>query len=399
MDYNLRLIDAAAGAWAFRQMEELGADRGGCLHMAEKARFYLLRGDNLPVPAALILKQEALSKGAEAAIHRLAITRGVEKTPFLLMGTAKQLQEITAKLRLQPFGLKALADQIEAALENLRIKKWEIPCHPQPLKLGGRTLIMGVLNVTPDSFSDGGKYLEPQKAIDHALALEKAGADLIDIGAASSRPGSQPISAQEELERLLPVLRGLAGRLHIPISVDSDKALVAEEALRAGANIINDIGGLQQDENMAAAAAKYRVPVIIMHQGYDKRDGLGEICAYFRRSLELARQAGIEENRLILDPGLGFGKDTQDNLEILRHFEAFQVLGRPILIAGSNKRFVGALTGSPLGGRQPGNFGWVGAAVLKGAAMVRVHEVEETRRLILLCDAIKGVENHAETEI
>ncbi len=397
MSYNLRLVLAAEGNCPIGQMRAVGADIQGADYMADKARFYILRGDGLLNPAALILKQEALSKGAEAVIHRLVIVNKIEKSGFLLMGTERQLRQIGEKLSRQAFGLQKLALEIEEALNNILIKEWEIPCTPKPLKLGGKTLIMGIVNITPDSFSDGGEFFNTQKAIDHALALEAAGADIIDIGGASSRPGFTPVPLQEEISRVLPVIEGLLlGKIKVPISIDSDKPPVVTEALKAGAAIINDIRGLQGAGEMAQVASRTKAPLIIMHQGYNKADGPGEICAYFRRSLEIAQEAGIDKEQIILDPGLGFGKDTLDNLEIIRNLEAFKVLGRPLLMGGSNKRFVGDITGLPLGRRLSGNLGWVGASIQKGAAIIRVHEVEETRRFTAMADAIKGAPAYEE---
>ncbi len=266
------------------------------------------------------------------------------------------------------------------------------------LILGERTLIMGVLNVTPDSFSDGGHYLDPEAAIAHALDMERAGADLIDLGGESTRPGSEGVSAEEELRRILPVLEGLRGKLKIPISIDTSKSQVAEAAVQAGAEIINDVTGLRADPGLAGVAKRRGLPLIMMHmrgeprtmhKGPFARDVMKDVIAGFERSVELARKAGVSKSQIVLDPGLGFGKSYEQNYELLARIPELAALGFPLLIGASRKSFVGkALGGGAKGERAWGTAATVAAAALGGAHMVRVHDVAQMAQVARVADAI-----------
>jgi len=232
-----------------------------------------------------------------------------------------------------------------------RRKTFRLKLPSRTLTLGRRTLIMGVLNITPDSFSDGGKFLDPARAIDHALALEVSGADILDVGAESTRPGSAGISAEEERARVLPVLAGLRSRLKIPISIDTQKSEVAEAAIAAGAELINDTSGLKFDPRIAEVAARYRVPLVLMHlRGNPRtmqkqpfaRNILQDVLAGLRRSIAVARKAGVAKSQVILDPGIGFGKSFSQNFELLQKLPQLAKLGYPLLVGTSRKAFIGA---------------------------------------------------------
>ena len=257
---------------------------------------------------------------------------------------------------------------------------------------GQRTYVMGILNVTPDSFSDGGRYLDPAAAVEHALAMEEAGADFIDIGAESTRPGAAPVSAEEELRRLLPVLRRLAPRLRVPISVDTYKAEVARAALEEGAALINDVGGLRRDPAMAAVAAAYQVPVVVMHARphgqADYRDFWGEILAFLREGIEHARAAGLPEEMVIVDPGFGFGKTVDQNLDLLRQLHRLRALGRPVLLGTSRKSTIGHVLDLPVSERVEGTGATVVLAIPQGVDIVRVHDVAPIVRMVRMADAI-----------
>jgi dihydropteroate synthase len=270
------------------------------------------------------------------------------------------------------------------------------------LVLGERTLVMGVLNVTPDSFSDGGKFLDPLKAIDHALAMRRAGADLLDVGAESTRPGSRSISVAEELRRLMPVLEGLRGRLKIPVSVDTRKSAVAEMAIRAGAEIINDVSGLNHDPGLAEVAARHGVLLILMHmrgtpETMQKRpfaaDVLQAVNAGLRKSVAIARRAGVAKSQIIVDPGIGFGKSFAQNYELLEKLAQLAKLGYPLLVGASRKGFLGATVaraGKPdaTEGRIWATAATVTAAILNGAHIVRVHDVPEMVRVARVADCL-----------
>ena len=287
------------------------------------------------------------------------------------------------------------AGQLSCVLHR---KRFRLKLPSRTLVLGERTLIMGVLNVTPDSFSDGGHYLDPQAAIAHALEMEQAGADLIDIGGESTRPGSEGVSAEEELQRILPVLEGLRSKLKIPISIDTSKSHVAEAAVHAGAEIVNDVTGLRADPDIAEVAKRHKLPLVLMHmrgeprtmhKGPFARDVTKDVIAGFKRSVAAARRAGVPQSQIVLDPGLGFGKSYEQNYELIARIPQLAALGFPLLIGASRKSFVGkALGGAAKGERAWGTAATVAAAAFGGAHMVRVHDVAEMVRVARVADAI-----------
>jgi dihydropteroate synthase len=283
-------------------------------------------------------------------------------------------------------------------------RKFKLQLPSRTLLLGERTLVMGVLNVTPDSFSDGGKFLGGLPAMKQALAMEAAGADLIDIGAESTRPGSREISAEEELQRLLPVLEKLRGKLKIPISIDTRKSVVADAALRAGAQIINDVSGLRHDAAIARVAAKHNAPLILMHmrgvpqtmqRGSFARDVLKDVQKGLGTSAAIARRAGVSKSQIVLDPGIGFGKSFAQNYELLRKLPQLAKLGYPLLVGTSRKGFLGkALTSggrpAPPEERIWGTAATVAASILGGAHIVRVHDVAEMAQVARVSDRVAG---------
>jgi dihydropteroate synthase len=271
------------------------------------------------------------------------------------------------------------------------------------LLLGERTLIMGVLNVTPDSFSDGGSFLDSQAAIARALELERDGADILDIGGESTRPAAAPVSAREELSRILPLFDALRGKLRIPISVDTQKSEVAEAALAAGAEIVNDISALRTDPRLADVARHAHAPVILMHmrgaprtmqRGPFARDAVRDTMTGLRQALLRARRAGLAKSQILLDPGIGFGKSHHQNFEILARLPEFARLGYPIVIGTSRKTFLGKALAKPgepplpPNGRILGTIATVTASILNGAHIVRVHDVSEIARAARVVDAI-----------
>jgi dihydropteroate synthase len=286
-------------------------------------------------------------------------------------------------------------------------KTFRLKLRNSTLVLGPRTLIMGVLNVTPDSFSDGGKFLDPQRAVEHALAMQLDGADLLDVGAESTRPGSQPVSAEEELRRLLPVLRALRPKLKVPISADTRKSQVAEAALAAGADILNDISGLRHDPRLAEVAAKYHAPLILMHmrgepatmqKGPFAKDVVKDVLSGLRASLAKARKAGVPKSQIVLDPGIGFGKSHAQNYELLRSLPKLAQLGCPLLVGTSRKGFLGATLAHnskslPAEERIFGTAATVAASILQGAHIVRVHDVPEMVQVARVADRILASES------
>jgi len=274
-------------------------------------------------------------------------------------------------------------------------------CRGGELLLGTRTLVMGILNCTPDSFSDGGLFRDSAEAIEHGLRMAEEGADILDVGGESSRPGSDPVPLEEELKRAIPVIEGLASRLKIPISVDTYKAEVAEQAIAAGAQMINDISGLSFDPQMPAVAARHDTPVIIMHmKGTPKTmqqapayaDVMREIITDLRAGIKRATQAGVDPQQVVVDPGIGFGKRVTDNLAILNCLDELTVLERPILIGTSRKAFIGTILEREVGDRMTGTLATVAVSALKGAHIVRVHEVAPARETVAMVDAIVNSE-------
>jgi len=266
------------------------------------------------------------------------------------------------------------------------------------LSLGERTLVMGVLNVTPDSFSDGGRYLDTESAIARALEIERAGADILDVGGESTRPGSKGISAREELMRAIPVLERLQGRLKIPISIDTSKSEVAEAAAYQGAEIINDVTALRADPHLAEIAARRKMPLILMHMRGEPRtmqknpfarDVMRDVTSGLRRAVAVARHAGVAKSQIVLDPGIGFGKSAQQNFELLARLPELARLGFPLLVGTSRKGFIGhVLGGKPEGERVWGTAATVAASILGGAHIVRVHDVAEMVQVARVADAI-----------
>jgi dihydropteroate synthase len=271
-------------------------------------------------------------------------------------------------------------------------------CRDHLLDVQQKTWIVGVLNVTPDSFSDGGRFVEPEAAADQAMRMVEEGADIVELGGESTRPGALPVSADEEIRRILPVLRGLRPRVTIPVAVDTYKPDVARVALEEGADIINDVYGVRGEGRLAAVVAERGAGLVIMHMKgtpqnmqiephYD--DVVGEVSDFLADRVAFAERMGVDPQSIIIDPGLGFGKRSRDNLALLRHLAAFHRLGKPIMVGPSRKSLVGEVLKLPVEQRQYGTAACVSAAVLQGAAFVRVHEVRPCAQLVKMLDAIR----------
>lgn len=257
--------------------------------------------------------------------------------------------------------------------------------------LGERTLVMGILNVTPDSFSDGGRYNNVELALQHAREMIAEGADIIDVGGESTRPGHEPVSEQEELERVIPVVEAMHRELpQVPLSVDTYKAKVAREALKAGAHIINDVWGFKAEAQMAEVAAEFGCPVILMHNRQDRHysDLLADVAADLRECVEIARKAGVKDENIILDPGIGFAKDYSENLRVMRALDDLVTLGYPLLLGTSRKRFIRTALDLPVDEVVFGTAATVALGVAQGCQIVRVHDVKEIKQTVQMCDAV-----------
>ncbi len=270
-------------------------------------------------------------------------------------------------------------------------------CRGKQLAFGGRTLIMGILNVTPDSFSDGGCHLDVATAINHAKKMVADGADVIDVGGESSRPGASPASAEEEMARVMPVIEGLADEICVPLSIDTCKSAVARRALEAGAHIVNDITALRGDADMANVVREMDAGLILMHMRGSPRtmqrspaydDVVSDISSWLQRRIKEVETKGIFADRIVIDPGIGFGKTVDHNLEILRRLDEFRRLNKPILIGTSRKSFIGKILNLPVNDRIEGTAATVTWAIARGADMIRVHDVKTMHRVARMTDAL-----------
>ncbi len=390
MPCSVRLIAVCSAAEAERELAAIGVDPFNVRNMAPKMVHRLLCLEGVNAREASLLKQEMLSLGGDAAFSSKALEGDTTGT-VILMGTERQLRRLCAMLAEHPFGLPSLAADIRRVLEidAAPPQAWDIG--RRTLDLGSRPCIMGVLNVTPDSFSDGDRFFSTERAVERALAMEEEGADIIDVGGESTRPFARPVDEAEELKRVIPVIERLAGRLSIPLSIDTYKAAVAEKALATGAEIVNDISALTFDERMAEVVAAVGAGLVLMHtrarpsvMQKDTEYGsiISEIFAALRQSLALAESAAISRERIVIDPGIGFGKGVAGNLEILRRLGEFRALGCPILIGTSRKSFIGNVLGRETGERLFGTAATVAVALVNGASIFRVHDVKEMRDVL-----------------
>ncbi|MGE4273892.1 MAG: dihydropteroate synthase [Desulfitobacterium sp.] len=393
-DFHLRWIKLDNETESKKAMEIIGSDPGGIAQMAGKPLGRALKIENVPLHVAHILKQEMLSLGGDAAVHRNVIVNKIEATDMLLVGTVKQFRKLSQKLLAQPFGLKDLGKTLKSLLEGFEPPhKRVLSCRGKELLLGERTLIMGILNLTPDSFSDGGKFVTLDQALKQAEALVEQGADILDIGAESTRISHDPVSAKEEWERLEAVLKALVPRLSIPISLDTYKAEVAERALDSGIHMINDVWGLQRDPRMAEVVGKYQAPVVVMHnqKGDNYHHVIGDIMAFLKKSILLAEEQGLKGDQIIIDPGIGgpaFGKSLDLDLEIMSRLSEFRSLGHPILLGTSRKSMIGQTLNLPPDQRLEGTIATSVIGVAAGVDILRVHDVLPNKRAVQMADAI-----------
>ncbi|WP_243525418.1 dihydropteroate synthase [Bacillus pseudomycoides] len=272
--------------------------------------------------------------------------------------------------------------------------KWnyDLRCGEYTLNLNKKTFIMGILNVTPDSFSDGGNYDEVNAAVSHAREMVSDGADIIDIGGESTRPGFAKVSVEEELGRVIPMIQAVSKEVKVPISIDTYKAEVAKQAIEAGAHVINDIWGAKAEPKIAEVAAHYNVPIILMHnrENTNYSNLIVDMIADLYESVKIAKGAGVPDENIILDPGIGFAKTPEQNLEVMRNLEQLHVLGYPVLLATSRKSFIGHVLGLPVEERVEGTGASICLGIEKGCEMIRVHDVKEMARMAKMMDAMIG---------
>jgi len=379
------------------EMQRIGVDPIGIESVREKLFHLNLKIEGLDCRLANSLKQEMVLLGGDVAMDRRIIDCSVASSDLILMGTENQIKNLVNRLEDRLNGLHDVAARIRECLKNLQTPSQTIRCKKTILHLHERTHLMGIVNVTPDSFSDGGLYMDADKAISQGIELASQGADIIDIGGESTRPGSDPLPPDEELRRVIPVIESLSAKVDTPISIDTYKSFVADRAIGAGAEMINDISGLKFDPKMAHVAAKHDVPVVLMHiKGtprvmqldvhYDCL--LTEIMEYLEESIEIAEEAGIDAGQIIIDPGIGFGKSAEDNLKIIRHLAELRSLGKPILLGPSRKSFIGKVLNGPVDQREEGTLASISAAIMNGANILRVHDVGPAKKAAQMVDAI-----------
>lgn len=379
---------------AKEEIRKIGVDASSIPWLSPKALFIVLKLCNISTFAANIIKQEMLGKGGDAAVNKGVANFSVQNSHVLLMGTYSQYKRLVYKLGMQPGKLKEIALEIERILEGMGIGKPEyFECGMHRLPIGERTYIMGILNVTPDSFSDGGKYVKLEAAVAKAKEMVENGANIIDVGGESTRPGHQPVDAIDEINRVVPVIERLSKEINVPISVDTSKALVAQKALEAGAHIVNDVWGLQRDPGLAEVIAKAGAGIVMMHNNEKAEyvDLMGDIIKFLRKSIEIAEKAGIKRENMVIDPGVGFGKTLEHNLEVMRKLKELSTLNLPVLLGTSRKSLIGNILELPINERMEGTAATVTLGIAKGADFVRVHDVKEMDKVVRMTDAMVRV--------
>jgi dihydropteroate synthase len=392
---NIKINNLEEAAAIFKK---IGVDPYGIDAMAQKTINVNILLEKQPCKIANIIKQEMLSIGGDAAVARGSVSCSVPASDILIMGTIKQVLALAKKIEKQPFGLNLIARNIADILSNINRREYILKTARREIHLGNKTLIMGILNITPDSFSDGGLFYSCEKAIEHGLQMAAEGADIIDIGGESTRPGAKSVQANVELKRVLPIIDGLVRKTKIPISIDTKKAQVARQAINTGAEIINDISALNSDKEMAKTVKETRAALILMHmRGKPKNmqkgnliyaDLMGEIIEYLKKSSEKAVKTGVKKDALVIDPGIGFGKTPEDNYRIIRNLSELKELGIPVMVGTSRKSFIGKITGGEPRERLEGNAATVTAAIINGCNIVRVHDVAAMKKVVSVADAI-----------
>ena len=436
MLHNIRLLNLSSPDALAREMARLGCDPAGVSIMTPKARRLLVRVESVRGKAASILKQLMLSVGGDLCVSREVAAFDDTPRPVLIIGDARHFARLRKRLNGEPFGLREIGKEVEEALRRYSATPAPVRCGERDLTFD-RTRVMGIINVTPDSFSGDGLVVavgapassrhEPRRtdvpagsrrsygnglpagsrrsqdghvvtAVAQGLQFVADGADLLDVGGESTRPGSEGVSVEEELRRVLPVIEGLAAQVDVPISIDTSKPEVARAALAAGATLINDVYALRQP-GMLEVAAETGAGVCVMHmQGQPRdmqhdphyEDVVTEVYDFLAERVQSAVAAGVAEAQIIIDPGFGFGKTAEHNLELVRRLREFRSLGRPVLLGPSRKRTIGEITGKDAGERVFGTAAVCAVGIAKGANLIRVHDVAAMVDVAKMADALRG---------
>jgi len=399
MRYKIRALDIKNRAEGMSEFEKIGSTVVGQKIMVEKLFPLAIKVKGLKVLAINILKQEMLARGGDVVTSRDTLLKTKGTTDAIIEGHKKSFESLIPKLRVQPFGLADLADELEVFLKdykNNRSKK-SFSIGKKKFDLISDTLVMGIINVTPDSFFDGGKYNHKDQAVKRISEMIADGADIIDIGGLSSRPGSKPISLEEELKRTIPVVRSVSNNFDTLISIDTYRSEIALEAISAGAHMVNDISAFSMDKNMAGMVADKGASITLMHmQGKPEsmqknpqyENIIDEIYEYLDGKASAAIGAGISPDKIVLDPGIGFGKTLTHNLSILNKISEFRYMKYPIMIGASRKSFIGDILDLPAEDRLEGSLAAAVWSVINGANILRVHDVAETVRSVKIARSI-----------
>jgi dihydropteroate synthase len=397
---RLRCLNLRSSHEALEVLRKIGVDPYGIEAMLPKMMHLTILLGDIKCNVANIIKQEMLSIGGDAAVSRSSVSCSVKETDVVIMGTIKQILRFSDKISVQPFGLSSISKDIKQLLSNISKDLFILKTCKREMVLGNRTQIMGILNVTPDSFSDGGLFKVTEDAIEYGIRMVEDGADIIDVGGESSRPGAESVLIEEEIARVIPVINGLANHVSVPISIDTTKAEVAKRAIENGAEIVNDISAMSFDPRMSHVIADKGAAVILMHMRgtpLDMQKGdlsyeslLGDIIEYLREKMETAQMAGICIENVMIDPGFGFGKNGKDNIKLLKYLSEFKVLGRPIVTGVSRKSFIGKIAGGGPLERLEGTAAAVTAAILNGSTVIRIHDVKYMKKVAKIADAIVG---------
>lgn len=396
-DHRIRLLDMSSEAALDAELTRLDVAEQWAAHMARKGRVIPLRVEKVRGKAASLLKQHMLSVGGECALGRQVADFDDTPAAVVLLGTRRHYTEIIRKLRTQPFDLAQIARELAAVLDIMQKVPEPIRCGRRQLDFSQKTLLMGIINTTPDSFSGDGIGTDVGAAVEQARQFVAAGVDIIDIGGQSTRPGSEEVSVEQESKRVAEPVAAIAAEFDIAVSIDTSRPEVAEVGLAAGASFINDVYALRRD-GMAQLAAESGAGICLMHmQGQPRTmqsnpryaDLISEVYDFLSERTEALVAGGVAETQIMIDPGFGFGKTVQHNLEIVRRLRELTSLGRPILIGPSRKSTIGKV----LGQEQPEARLWGTAAVCalsiaNGAAMVRVHDVTEMAQITRMTDAV-----------
>lgn len=383
---------------ALEVLRKIDCDPYGIEAMLPKMVHHNIFLQGIKCNIANIMKQEMLSVGGDVAVSRSAVSCSVDETDCLIMGTEKQIKRLSDKISIQPLGLNVISKAVKELLENVARDRFILKACRGEIVLGGKTEIMGIINVTPDSFSDGGLFRNTHEAVAYGLKMIEDGADIIDIGGESSRPGALPIPLEEEIARVIPVIKELGRCIKIPISIDTTKAEVARIAVENGADIVNDISAMTFDRQMARIVADTGAAIILMHMRGTPKDMQkgdlsyrclsGDVIGFLESRIEDAKIAGISPENIMVDPGIGFGKTQEDSMRLLKNLSEFKVLGRPIVTGPSRKAFIGKIVGGAPAERLEGTAAAVTAAIMNGANLVRVHDVKAMKKVAAMADAI-----------